>query len=385
MFHPEQTQVIYFHALPAAPRPLTVLTIQQTGKRTPLARNNEALVHFLHQRQHHVVVLGETTRPVDEATFHAIRWYRRWPGINTWQLWQVLSFYRPDIIYLDGFHHLLTVFSGQRLTHTGKIVVDFRDDFVRLASLLKARWLHRVVDAVIVHSHFARWWVGEKLQFPREKIFYVPYELDTRLFFPNKILRESWREAYGIHPDDVVIGTVLFEKSIRPLREIIMATRRISLRHRQAILALMVEKPLLTRTFHGILKEVQRIVGRTMRLLVVPLGSRHWEQIHLADVLFQPQGGYRATVPLLRAMASGVVPVGYNHGEIPELFVHNASGLLVPPFNWQVLAKTLNRLILDPSKRYRIQQGARQRALSEFAFPRVIEQLESAFYTILKQ
>jgi len=297
----------------------------------------------------------------------------------------VLSLYRPDIIYLDGFHHLLTVSGIQRLTHTGRIVVDFRDNYNHLVPFFKAKWLHQLVDAVIVHSHFARWWVGEKLQFRRQNVFYVPYELDTRVFFPNKILRESWREAYGIHPDDLVVGTVLFEKSLRPIKEIVMAIRRISIRNQQIVLTFLIEKPRLTRTFQGILREVQRIVGKTIRLLIVPLGEQHWEQLHLVDVLFQPQGGYQAAVPLLRAMASGIVPIGYNHGEIPELFVHNASGLLVPPYNWQLLAKTLNRIILDPAKRLRIQKGARQRALMEFAFPRVLEQLESTFYTILKQ
>ncbi len=385
LFHPDQTQVIYYQALPPAQRLLTILHLWGRKNRNALYYRNVTLSHYLQQRQHHVILMGAGVPSNSNTSFHTLHWHQMIPVINTWQLWQVSSLYQPDIILLNGFHHLYVTQIVQRMTHSGKIIVDFREDFNRIPNWQSFLRGYTRVDAVLVHSHFAKWWVTEKLHLSPSNVFYVPYELDTRLFFPNTILRETWREYLGIHSDDVVVGTLLYEKSLRNLREILMAVRQVSLQTDRVVLALMVEKPLLTRTFRGILREVQKLIGKSLRIKIIPLNPRHWDQLHVLDLIFQPQAGVQASVPFIQAMASGIVPIGYHHGEIPELFVHNASGLLVSPYNWQALARAIHRLVMDPSKRARLQQGARQRAVVEHAHPKILEQLEHHFYQILQR
>ena len=385
LFHPDQTQLIYYQTLPPAQRLLTVLQLVSGGCKTGVINDHVALAKYLQQRQHTVILMGQDVPKRTPLPFHTVHWHRRIPVLSTWQLWQVAAMYQPDILLLNGFHHLLTARMVQRLTHSGKIVVDFREDFLRLGNWQRFLHGYHHVDGILVHSHFAKWWVTEKLGLPTSRVYLIPYALDTRLFFPNTILKENWREAVGLHPDDVVIGTVLYDKSLRTLREILMAVRQVSLQNRRIVLALLVEKPLLTRTFRGILREVQKLIGKNLRIQIIPLNPHHWEQLHVLDMIFQPQPGWRAAVPFVRAMASGIVPIGYNHGEIPELFVHNASGILVQPYNWQALARAIHRLVMDPSKRKRLRQGARHRAVTEHPFPKILEQLEQHFYRILQQ
>ncbi len=91
------------------------------------------------------------------------------------------------------------------------------------------------------------------------------------------------------------------------------------------------------------------------------------------DVLVAPSvptaDGRREGIPvaLMEAMAVGVPVVASDLSGIPELVVHEHSGLLTPPGDAAELAITLDRLYHDPALRSRLVQNARETIERDFS------------------
>jgi glycosyltransferase involved in cell wall biosynthesis len=69
----------------------------------------------------------------------------------------------------------------------------------------------------------------------------------------------------------------------------------------------------------------------------------------------------------LEAMSYALPVIGSTAGGIPEMVVHEETGLLVPPRSPEQLAGAVRRLILDPGERARLGAGARQRCEELFS------------------
>lgn len=69
----------------------------------------------------------------------------------------------------------------------------------------------------------------------------------------------------------------------------------------------------------------------------------------------------------LEAMAQGRPVIGGNAGGIPEMVVHNKTGLLVPPKTPKSLAVALEHLLEDPKRRSQFGEAARRRCEEKFS------------------
>jgi glycosyltransferase involved in cell wall biosynthesis len=69
----------------------------------------------------------------------------------------------------------------------------------------------------------------------------------------------------------------------------------------------------------------------------------------------------------LEAMAYGRPVIGANVGGIPEMIVHEETGLLVPPHAPNHLAEALSRLLIDPSLRSRLGCRGRSRCEEQYS------------------
>lgn len=78
---------------------------------------------------------------------------------------------------------------------------------------------------------------------------------------------------------------------------------------------------------------------------------------------------------ILEAMAAGLAVVAPRHAAIPELVVHGATGLLVPPHDDAALAAALGRLVSDRDLRVGMGIAGRERVLECFDAKRTTAQL----------
>ncbi|GAC1319369.1 MAG: glycosyltransferase family 4 protein [Chloroflexota bacterium] len=80
---------------------------------------------------------------------------------------------------------------------------------------------------------------------------------------------------------------------------------------------------------------------------------------------------------LVEAMAAGVPVVGSSSGAIPEVI--GDAGLVVPEGDATALGRALDRVLSEPSLRRHLIERGRQRAESQFSWPRVAEQTRDLF------
>jgi glycosyltransferase involved in cell wall biosynthesis len=92
----------------------------------------------------------------------------------------------------------------------------------------------------------------------------------------------------------------------------------------------------------------------------------------------------RGLAKLLELMAAGLPIVTTAVGQAAEYIEHERSGLLVPPSDAAALARAALRLIGDAALRSRLGQGARERALHEYAWDGLASQAEAAYVRALQ-
>ncbi len=95
-----------------------------------------------------------------------------------------------------------------------------------------------------------------------------------------------------------------------------------------------------------------------------------------ADIVIQPSviapNGAMDAIPvsLIDAMAAGKAVIASAISGIPELVVHEETGLLVDPANPRMLAGAIRRLAHDPALRARLGANARAKVAREFCLER---------------
>ncbi len=82
---------------------------------------------------------------------------------------------------------------------------------------------------------------------------------------------------------------------------------------------------------------------------------------------------------IAEAMTSGKPVVSTTVAGIPELVVHNETGLLVPPNDPDALAEAILRLILDQDLRLKLGRAGRERIAQHFTIEKTIEPLLQRF------
>jgi glycosyltransferase involved in cell wall biosynthesis len=87
---------------------------------------------------------------------------------------------------------------------------------------------------------------------------------------------------------------------------------------------------------------------------------------------------------MLEAMSSGLPVVATRHGGIPEAVTDGVNGLLVPERDDEGLANSLLKMVQDPARWKTMGASASKTVAAEFAQPRQVESLESAYFEVME-
>jgi glycosyltransferase involved in cell wall biosynthesis len=85
----------------------------------------------------------------------------------------------------------------------------------------------------------------------------------------------------------------------------------------------------------------------------------------------------------LEAMAHGLPVIGGDVGGIPEMVVHETTGLLVPPRSPALLAASLERLLSDDPFRLHLGQQARARCVQYFSLEAHVANVVDQYRSVL--
>lgn len=191
---------------------------------------------------------------------------------------------------------------------------------------------------------------------------------------------QSRSEAFGIADggltdrEATVIGCLANARPVKGVDVLVEAFVRLSQHHPKLHLVLI-----------GELRDqkiLQLIASAKARDRIHSLGYRTdaAELLKYLDIFVMPSRA-REGLPkaLIEAMASSVPIIASAVGGIPELVIHDQSGLLVPGGDVEKLAEALTTLIANQEMRQRFRQAGRERIATEFSFERYLAKTLSLY------
>lgn len=105
--------------------------------------------------------------------------------------------------------------------------------------------------------------------------------------------------------------------------------------------------------------------------------------LKIMDLYVQPSLYEGVSNTILEAMASGLPVVATNVGGNPEIVIDNATGLLIPPGNAEILKDTILSFYNDPEKIKKFGSAGLNRAQTEFSMERMIDSYEKFYKTLV--
>ncbi len=102
------------------------------------------------------------------------------------------------------------------------------------------------------------------------------------------------------------------------------------------------------------------------------------------DLLLMPSTREGFGITLLEAMSQSVPVIGSTASAIPEVIIHNETGLTVPPNDPDALADAMRRLLTDSALRQRFGQMGRARLEQQFNAQRMIDETFALYQRVYR-
>ncbi|MGD9787002.1 MAG: glycosyltransferase [Sulfuricellaceae bacterium] len=264
-----------------------------------------------------------------------------------------------------------------KLAHT-PVLVRTR----HLNNPLRRSWLnfvHYLPDRIVTCGENTRAQLVGQCGFPAEQIASIPTGIDFSNFSPS-LSRPSVRQALGIGDNDFLVLMVGILRSVKRHEIAMQAFQRFLERQPNAWLVLAGEGPM--REGLGKLAAQLGIADR-----IKFLGHREDipDLLAAADILLLTSRSEGVPQAVTQALGLGVPVIATAVGGVPELIIHEKTGLLVPPENPKAAAEALSRLANDPAFAARLGEAGRRHALDHFSLDTMLDKTESLFHTLLAE
>ncbi len=334
----------------------------------------------------HVVVLQYLGRFAEGleglATFHQVPPMSRFSLLYPRELIAVLRGIGPDLVHS---HAGVWLKSSRAARAAGVPVVVHtehgRPDPVPLADRLIDNRASRLTDAVIAVSDALARVLRLQVVHDPSRIRVIPNGVDTDRLRPSAD-RRALREALGIPPEAVVLGSV---GRLEPVKNFGLALRA---------LARLAEPagggpPWLVLAGDGSerapLEELARSLGVSSRVKF--LGWRDdAERIYGAlDVFTLTSRSEGTSVSLLEAMSSGVCPIVTDVGGNRAVLGPGLEGLLVADNDEAALVAAWNRALAEPGFRSESGARARERVQNTFSLERMVDTHAELYHELLRR
>ena len=276
-----------------------------------------------------------------------------------------------------------------RLAGAGCVVVTSRRDMgedltevQRRLQLLSVRWS----DRILVNSSAVRQVALDAEKIPQEKISLLLNGVDlpsepVGQAPPQSVGGQGPDVREGLPPDAQVIGMV---GNLRPVKGHDVVLR--------ALPEILKQNPSAHLAIAGYVKDtvyVERLRRLAQQLGVSEhlhfLGERTDIQnvLNSFDLLVHASHAEGNSNAILEAMAAGLAVAATKVGGAADVIRHGETGLLVPPNDPTALAQAVNRLLADSAERLRIGQAARNEVRTRFGVPKMVENLDSLYRSLL--
>ena len=189
---------------------------------------------------------------------------------------------------------------------------------------------------------------------------------------PPQRSREAVRRELGVNDNEVM---VLHSSNLRPLKRIDLLLETAA-RIRPADSFKLV---ILAGGSFAPFAEQARRLGLESRVLVRENVQVIEDYLQAADVGLITSETESFCLSILEAMCFACPSVATSVGGIPEVIEDNVTGLLAPAGNAGALARAVESLIQDPSRRVALGRAAQDRARAKFSAAVIVPQYEALY------
>ena len=281
-------------------------------------------------------------------------------------LWTYLSREKPPLLHLaTALPNIWGRLMG-RCLRLPAIVANCRGDgaLVRQHELL----LWRLAGAHVCNSIPLRDRLRRRIRVPEERVFYIPNGVDTDFFHPAGPATEE--------PSLLCIARMAPDKN-HPL--LLQAFARVLRRMPEAILHLAGEGKEKAR--------IERLAAAPElrgRVRFHPGNADVRPLLHKAQVFVLASDYEGMPNVLLEAMACGLPVAATRAGGVPELVLHERTGLLADCGDSEGLAEAMTRLLSNPGERTAFGRAGRERTLARHSLEAMVEAHENVYEKVLR-
>jgi len=204
--------------------------------------------------------------------------------------------------------------------------------------------------------------------------FNGPLEVIHNFFAPRqpRRSREEVRRELGVADNEVMI---LHSSNLRPLKRIDLLLETVARVRPCDAFKLVI---LAGGSFAPFVKDVQRL-GLMDRVMVRENVNEIEDYLQAADLGLFTSETESFCLSILEAMYFGRPSVARRAGGIPEVVEDNVSGLLVPSDDPDVLARAIECLIQEPTRRIAMGEAAQRRARERFSAEVIVPRYEALY------
>lgn len=302
-------------------------------------------------------------------------------GIDLRALKKLIQIIRNHNIGIVHTHSSVDArYGGLAARITGRPVVRSR----HLSTLIKRSplsWLlyMKLADRVITSAESIRQEMIHRNRMSSEKIIAIPAGIDEKKFSLDRDLPDI-RSKLGFSDSDFVIGVVAVIRSWKGHKHLIDAVNLLKNRIPNIRLLIVGDGPIRTEIEQKIVQD-----GLGDHALLTGHQVDPAPYIKAMDVAILPSYSNEATSQSLpQAMAMKRPVISTNIGGLPEVVIHEKTGLLVPPSDTESIATAIQRLFDEPKLRTELSESGYRHVLEHFTFSHMIDKTESVYRSILK-
>ena len=295
---------------------------------------------------------------------------------------RLLRDWQPDIVHLHGGRDSWVFAKAMALPGRAEkrpVVIRTKHNVFPVADHLLNQWQYgRLFDSIVCISSAITRQMQEKPYIRNEGLVTIPSAIDAGRFLLESAVREQARAELGYGPDDLVIGIT---GRLRREKAHDVLFRAVPLVVEQCPQARFV--CFGSGSLGGEFAEL--LAGAGMTDYVQMAGFRTDVPVCLSalDIYTQPSRSEGLGTSVLEAGAAGLPIVATDCGGIPDIVVHEKTGLLVPMEDPASLAAALLRLTKDGALREQLGTAAREHVKRDFSVEHLVSKTDEHYRRML--
>jgi len=240
----------------------------------------------------------------------------------------------------------------------------------------------RFADAFIATSNEQELLLENVYHLPAEKIHKVFNGMDLTTFSPGEPAA-TLRNRLNVPGNALIVLCMARLIRDKGIQHMIAAMPRILQSVPQSRLIVVGDgnyRPSLERLVRARHLENHIIFAGSVEFASLP------DYFRLADIFVNPtvqQNGYDLT--MVEAMACEKTVISSHIGSTPTLIEHNREGILFPPANSNLLARSVVELLQDPDRRVLMGRQGRKKVLRDFTLDTMVEKTIGVYRALLER